>query len=254
MSIESLDVSASVRWEETRKYESQERPKTRKSVLLIEAASMRRECLEQALRARAKDLYIESVARIEDATVRNPDLVLLGIKANSICQTALYRLAADIDTWFGDVPIAVIADPEDLQFALEASECRFRGYVPTSLTMDVVIAALRLVLAGGTYLSRECLYSAGTAATAPELDCEADAPDLRDASDASFTSREEEVVQQLRHGKPNKIIAHNLGISEGTVKVHLRNIMRKLHATNRTQVAYLTSDGVAKPPAADRLR
>jgi DNA-binding NarL/FixJ family response regulator len=39
-------------------------------------------------------------------------------------------------------------------------------------------------------------------------------------------------------GKPNKIIAYELGMSESTVKVHVRNIMQKMGATNRTQAAY----------------
>ena len=45
------------------------------------------------------------------------------------------------------------------------------------------------------------------------------------------------MLRSLREGHQNKIIAHRLGISESTVKVHLRNIMKKLNASNRTQVA-----------------
>lgn len=53
----------------------------------------------------------------------------------------------------------------------------------------------------------------------------------------NFSRRETEVIEKLIAGKPNKIIAFELGISEATAKVHMRNIMRKLGATNRTQVA-----------------
>jgi DNA-binding NarL/FixJ family response regulator len=54
----------------------------------------------------------------------------------------------------------------------------------------------------------------------------------------------------LRQGKPNKIIAHELEISESTVKVFVRRILMKLHASNRTEVAFLVrgqseSDGAA---------
>ncbi len=45
------------------------------------------------------------------------------------------------------------------------------------------------------------------------------------------------MLRSLREGHQNKIIAHQLGISESTVKVHLRNIMKKLRASNRTQAA-----------------
>ena len=50
-----------------------------------------------------------------------------------------------------------------------------------------------------------------------------------------------EVVEEIRHGKANKQIAYELNMSEHTVKVHLRHIMRKLKARNRTEVAVLSS-------------
>ena len=53
-----------------------------------------------------------------------------------------------------------------------------------------------------------------------------------------FTMREAGVVEALRQGKPNKIIAYELNLCESTVKVHIRNIMKKLKATNRTEIAY----------------
>jgi DNA-binding NarL/FixJ family response regulator len=53
-----------------------------------------------------------------------------------------------------------------------------------------------------------------------------------------FTQRQAEVAQALRRGKANKIIAYELNLRESTVKVHIRNIMKKLKATNRTEVAF----------------
>jgi DNA-binding NarL/FixJ family response regulator len=50
------------------------------------------------------------------------------------------------------------------------------------------------------------------------------------------------VVEALRRGRANKIIAHELNLRESTVKVHIRNIMKKLNATNRTEVAYKIRD------------
>jgi len=54
-----------------------------------------------------------------------------------------------------------------------------------------------------------------------------------------FTPRQAAVVEALRQGKPNKIIAYELDMRESTVKVHIRHIMKKLNATNRTQVAFM---------------
>jgi len=52
-----------------------------------------------------------------------------------------------------------------------------------------------------------------------------------------FTDRQSAVVDALRRGKPNKLIAHELHMSESTVKVHIHNIMKKLGAKNRMEVA-----------------
>jgi DNA-binding NarL/FixJ family response regulator len=65
-----------------------------------------------------------------------------------------------------------------------------------------------------------------------------------------LTPRQLEVLDRLREGKPNKLIARDLNMTEATVKVHVRQIMRKLGAANRTQ-AVLCAVGIAarKEPA-----
>ena len=70
-------------------------------------------------------------------------------------------------------------------------------------------------------------------------DAERGASELEKRSFESLTPRESEVLARLREGKPNKIIAHELQISESTVKVFVRRILMKLHASNRTEVACL---------------
>jgi DNA-binding NarL/FixJ family response regulator len=57
-----------------------------------------------------------------------------------------------------------------------------------------------------------------------------------------FTDRQAEVVEALRRGKANKIIAYELKLRESTVKVHVRNIMKKVKATNRTEVVFKIND------------
>ncbi len=58
-----------------------------------------------------------------------------------------------------------------------------------------------------------------------------------DKSRVAFTERERQVLASLQRGLPNKVIAKQLSLSENTIKVHISNIMRKLNATNRTEVA-----------------
>jgi DNA-binding NarL/FixJ family response regulator len=64
-----------------------------------------------------------------------------------------------------------------------------------------------------------------------------------------FTHREVEILQHLQLGNTNKVIGRALGISECTVKIHIRNILRKVNASNRTQAALRVRYGLYSPDA-----
>jgi DNA-binding NarL/FixJ family response regulator len=70
-------------------------------------------------------------------------------------------------------------------------------------------------------------------------------------ADVSFTNRELDLIDLLRSGMQNKLMAHRLGISESTVKAHLRNIMTKLHAKNRTQAIFMLSKDMMRRAVID---
>jgi DNA-binding NarL/FixJ family response regulator len=89
----------------------------------------------------------------------------------------------------------------------------------------VAVEAIRLVLAGGTYIPTEALMTLARAQQQPA-----------NSSHNHLTVREEQILALLRHGKQNKQIAYELSLSEGTVKVHVHNIMRKFGVSNRTQI------------------
>ena len=207
-------------------------------LLLVGDSPMRRECLECMLRARAGDLALDSVACVGEASGPRPDLLLLDIGPASMRNGGLRRQMADIREKFGELPIMAMSDLDDVELVLEAIRDGLRGYLPTSLPIDTAVAAIHLVFAGGTYVPREVVDFCPSARPATSED----RPEAVSEGERGFTDREAEIVGQLRRGKPNKIIAYELRISESTVKVHMRNIMRKLNATNRTQVAYLTRE------------
>jgi DNA-binding NarL/FixJ family response regulator len=76
------------------------------------------------------------------------------------------------------------------------------------------------------------------------------AKNLEDAArNRSLTARQRAVLELLSRGDTNKVIARRLGMTEGTVKVHVRQIMRKLGVTNRTQVAVAFANGALKRAA-----
>ena len=150
-----------------------------------------------------------------------PSLVLLSLtEATNEASEALTELSALASV----VPVIVLAGQNDAQLARAVMQQGAKGYIPFTLGFNIAIEAVRFVLAGGTYAPVECLVS--TAGDFP----------LRQ-SFASLSNRELAVVRAIQRGKPNKLIAYELGMCESTVKVHVRNVMKKLKAKNRTEVA-----------------
>ena len=98
---------------------------------------------------------------------------------------------------------------------------------------------MRLTAAGGMFLPAASVLSLRDALR-PKAEA---APCL----DKQFTARQLDVVNALRRGKANKIIAFELEMSESTVKVHIRNIMKKVKATNRTEAAFKLNSLYASP-------
>jgi DNA-binding NarL/FixJ family response regulator len=129
------------------------------------------------------------------------------------------------------VPIILVSDAEDLDHIVYALNEGARGYIPTSVSLEVAIEAMYLVNAGGTYVPASSLVAAHRSSQEPGIPKRL----------GIFTARQAAVVEALRKGKANKIIAYELNMRESTVKVHVRSIMKKLKAKNRTEVAFLTN-------------
>lgn len=135
--------------------------------------------------------------------------------------------------WANGIPLAVIGDTEDATLIIELLRKGIKGYLPTTLSLDVWIHALRFVLSGGVFVPATAMLTSGQKAP-PPADQQANSP--------SLTAKQLAVVEAIRRGKANKVIAYELNMCESTVKVHVRTIMRKLKATNRTQVAYIANE------------
>jgi DNA-binding NarL/FixJ family response regulator len=217
------------------------------TLLLIDSSIATRQSLSHTLTVKAGDFRLESIARPDQSVARHPDLVIWYIQSARIDSDETLDQLKTLRRRFGETPIVTIADLDDDRLALAAIRHHIRGYVPTSLSMNITIAAIRLVLAGGIFVPEGLITHYMTGASAHEEEAADTAPnsdaELGDMSGLTF--RETEVARRIREGKPNKIIAFELRISESTVKVHVRNIMKKLRATNRTQVAFLTNNRIS---------
>ena len=138
-----------------------------------------------------------------------------------------------------DLPVVVLSDNQEPGHVFDVMEKGAKGLISSDVTLDVAVQALRLVIAGGVYIPASCVIAAWRHSD----------PNTRKVGQKSgmFTARQAAVVEALRKGKANKVIAYELDMRESTVKVHVRNIMKKLNARNRTEVAYLTN-GSQVPP------
>lgn len=217
-------------------------------LLLVDPTTLTRECLLQMLATRENRFHIEAAASVAQAAIGVVDLVLLNIKSMPMDDGTVLARLLEIRARFGRVRVIIITDGGDEGLAAEVFGYDVRGYIPTSMGGDFMFAAIDLVLAGGVALP-EALVARCVGVPALEQHVHCDSPCSPCEEDSThLTSREADVLERLRKGKPNKIIAYELNISESTVKVHVRNIMKKMRATNRTQVAVQTQATPARPP------
>jgi DNA-binding NarL/FixJ family response regulator len=118
------------------------------------------------------------------------------------------------------LPLVVCSASEDAAVVREILALGASAFIPKSDSTQVILQAVQLVLAGGTYVPPR-LVARDPPAASGRID--------------SLTARQQDVLRELAKGRPNKLIARELDISEATVKVHLLAIFRVLGARNRTE-------------------
>ena len=207
-------------------------------IVVIEKRLLLGECLTRCIKLACGYSVIsfptvESWLEAADSRLVSLVVLCLGSKASrseTHCAVSLLLRAAN------RLPTILLSDVEDPDQIVDALEQGVRGFIPTSAPLEVAIKAMHLVLTGGVFVPASSLMAA-TLSSDGEVTS-------RNTSNGLFTARQAAVVEALRRGKANKIIASELNMSQGTVKVHIRNIMKKLKARNRTEVAFMTN-GVA---------
>jgi DNA-binding NarL/FixJ family response regulator len=139
---------------------------------------------------------------------------------------------------YPNLHFAAVTGLEDRSVALQIIDAGANGYILKSAPEDEILRAVQRVMAGETYLP-SVLPNAPDAKggwTPPELSLKAEK-----VADLPLTHRQRDVISQLANGLSNKEIARQLGLAEGTVKVHLAAIFRVLAARNRTDAVLKAS-------------
>jgi DNA-binding NarL/FixJ family response regulator len=151
------------------------------------------------------------------------DLLLLDLHMPGADGTATVRAVRERAP---QLPVAVVSADEDPGAVAELLQLGVCGFIPKSDSASVIVSAVRLILAGGVYVPPRLMRNGNGGA-----------PSATPASgdrELGLTARQVDVLHLLGRGLSNKLVARELGITEGTVKVHLLAVFRALGVRNRT--------------------
>jgi DNA-binding NarL/FixJ family response regulator len=146
----------------------------------------------------------------------------------------LSKIVEEISEIAGAAPVVVFSDEQGAAQIINVLRSGAKGYIPSATPLEIAAGAIRLVMVGGTFIPANVVVAEARHDVGSEIDCSHAA--------TRFTVREDEVVRALLTGKPNKLIGYELGITESSVKVHIRNIMRKLGVRSRTEAVIKISE------------
>lgn len=204
-------------------------------IALIDNRRLERECFVRSIELLHPNLIVIGYSSAGDflkevaiSSVR-ASAVLLNIGSRELSDPAVGRELEQLLHRETASPVVVLAPSDDLDHMIAAIDAGAAGYVPANVGIDEIIEATKLAASGGVFLKFESLAKLrGTVKPKDDLP-----PEFK-----NLTWRQAAVAQALRRGKANKTIAYELNMCESTVKVHIRTIMRKLEARNRTEAAF----------------
>ncbi|MEI6412796.1 MAG: response regulator [Pseudomonadota bacterium] len=202
-------------------------------VLLIDDHALFRFGLQELLERRG----IQVIGAMGDcrlgirlAVEESPDVVLLDLRMpemNGLEVLARLRAAG------ARMPILILTTSREEKDLIHALQAGAQGYLLKDMEPDELIAALRQATQGTTVVAKELTSALARAVTAGgELP-----PVINILSE--LTPREREILCHLAEGQSNKVIARHLGISDGTVKLHVKAILRKLGVHSRVEAAVI---------------
>lgn len=194
-------------------------------VLIVDDHAIVRTGLSQLL-GTADDIELVGAAGNGDEAVAmaaelRPDVVLMDLSMPGTDGiTATGRIVADNP----DSHVLVLTSFSDQARILDALQAGAEGYLLKHSEPEVILAGVREIVAGGSPLDPKAARVLLTNRRSP-------------GPETKLTEREQEVLDMVGAGLPNKTIARRLGISERTVKAHLTNVYQRLGVTDRTQAA-----------------
>jgi DNA-binding NarL/FixJ family response regulator len=201
---------------------------TRNEVLVIDSKRLRQASLTRLLDSWADATGLTVKAASPDAPLDTGcvpakcEMIIISIGTASIQNAEHQLLIKSLKTLIPEARLVIISDQEDAKEISAAFHKGAVGFLPTSIEPELALRALSFIRGGGSFFPPFALPGEGS---------------RRPVGGADLTTRQKQVLDFLRQGYSNKAIARMLNISDQTVKVHARRIMRKFGVANRTQLA-----------------
>jgi DNA-binding NarL/FixJ family response regulator len=207
------------------------------SIAVIDDRLLLRECFARSIEAACEQTSVFCFSTVDEwqaAASRHPAVCLI-LLCRSRRNMASINHEIEGLAKSSEIPVILVSDKEDAEAIHKALKLGARGFIPASVNLRLAVRAMRLVKAGAIYVPESILHS-------PQSPLRESDSDGKRQTSGLFTEREAAVVDALRQGKPNKIIAYELNMRESAVKIHIKNIMNKLKAKNRTEVLYIINN------------
>jgi len=169
------------------------------------------------------DTVAECIKETRDS---HPDVVIY--ISNGVVNDTVESVEA-VTAEYPDVRILVLAADLSLEELGECLRAGTTGYLLSTISKKALRHSLTLLMLG------EMVFPSALATALPQ--CAAKRPKINARLRGTLTPRELDILRCLTEGASNKLIARDLGITESTVKIHMKSLIRKIGAQNRTQAA-----------------
>jgi DNA-binding NarL/FixJ family response regulator len=193
--------------------------------------------IRDAMRGVLKELKGEAIVleaassrQAMDLIPQHPDLALILLDLRLPDRDGI-EVLAELRELYPAISIVMLSAFNDRNNVVRALDNGALGFIPKTDSREVLLGALRLILAGGTYIPPEILAPASVA-TASDMSTQTRRPS---PAELGLTERQIDVLALMMEGKNNKLICRALDLAEPTVKNHVSAILKSLGVTNRTE-------------------
>ena len=207
-------------------------------LLVIDPRSLTRDCLVAALENARGVASVIAAGSIEEAAkilagIDGRTVALLNLASDAFDHPTLSRMIDPLRELAPD-SILILTTHIDAEHARMALRLGVAGLLSTEMSFELTIDAIRVVSRGWITYPRSVLDQ-------PVIEATILSPSARRTRDDMLTGRQRQVLEGLSRGMTNRQIATSLMVTERTVKAHVKELMRRLGASNRTQVVAIAS-------------